>query len=66
MVFGKAFAAAKTTLKLLWVERGPGNLGARTRPLLSGSDDPSWRTWYADSVSRGCGKRPMAARPGIF
>ena len=32
--FNKAVANAKYSPPLAWVERGPGNVGGRTRPLL--------------------------------
>ena len=54
--FGKAFFAAKTTRQLPWIERGPGNVGGRMRPLLVDPDDPSRLPWYAGSVSGGLWK----------
>ncbi len=54
--FSKAQVAAKTSgAKLNWVERGPGNVGGRTRPLLVDPDDPQ-NTWWAGSVSGGLWK----------
>ena len=54
--FNKALANAKTFgSKLNWVERGPGNVGGRTRALLVDPDDPQ-RTWWAGSVSGGLWK----------
>lgn len=54
--FNKALAVAKTSgTKLNWVERGPGNVGGRTRALLIDPDDPL-NTWWAGSVSGGLWK----------
>ena len=38
---------------LPWVERGPGNVGGRTRGLVIDLNDPSGATWLAGSVSGG-------------
>ena len=55
--FEKALAAAKTSSsKLNWVERGPGNVGGRTRAILVDPDDPGLETWWAGSVSGGLWK----------
>ncbi len=54
--FRKALVAAKTSQpQLNWVERGPGNVGGRTRALLVDPDDPL-STWWAGSVSGGLWK----------
>lgn len=42
--------------KLPWIERGPGNVGGRTRGLVVDPDDASGDTWYAGSVSGGIWK----------
>ncbi len=55
--FQKALAMAKTPgIKLDWSERGPGNVGGRTRALLVDPEDPNMHTWYAGSVSGGLWK----------
>ncbi len=46
----------KITDALPWVERGPGNVGGRTRGLVVDPDDPSFQTWYAGSVGGGIWK----------
>ena len=51
-----ALAAAKTATRLGWIERGPGNVGGRTRPLLVDPDDPLQHTWWAGSVGGGLWK----------
>ncbi len=52
----KALDAAKNSgTKLNWVERGPGNVGGRTRPILVDPEDPR-DTWWAGSVSGGLWK----------
>lgn len=38
---------------LPWVERGPGNVGGRTRGLVIDRNDPTGATWLAGSVSGG-------------
>ena len=54
--FNRALAVAKTSgAKLSWVERGPGNVGGRTRTILVDPDDPR-NTWWAGSVSGGLWK----------
>lgn len=54
--FNKALVATKTSgSKLSWVERGPGNVGGRTRAILVDPDDPL-NTWWAGSVSGGLWK----------
>ncbi len=58
----KAKAAAaqrglhKTAAKLPWVERGPNNVGGRTRGLIVDPADPARKTWYAGSVGGGIWK----------
>ncbi len=54
--FRKAYAASKGNTTLNWVERGPGNVGGRTRALLVDPDDPTMHTWWAGSVSGGLWK----------
>ena len=40
-----------TKAKLNWIERGPGNVGGRTRSLLIHPSDTTNSTWFAASVS---------------
>ena len=55
--YKKAIAALKTSGGALnWVERGPGNVGGRTRPILVDPDDPDLHTWWAGSVGGGLWK----------
>ncbi len=55
--YKKAKAALKTSgATLNWVERGPGNVGGRTRPILVDPDDPDLHTWWVGSVSGGLWK----------
>ena len=52
--FEKAIERAKNASTTLpWVERGPGNVGGRTRPILVDPDDPDMNTWWAGSVGGG-------------
>ena len=39
-----------------WQERGPGNVGGRTRGLIVDPDDPSHNTWFVGSVGGGVWK----------
>lgn len=53
--FEKALTTAKSPVaKLNWRERGPGNVGGRTRALLVDPEDS--HTWWAGSVSGGLWK----------
>jgi len=46
--------ARKTAGALLpWAERGPGNVGGRTRSIVIDANDPSGNTWFAGSVGGG-------------
>ena len=55
--YKKAKAALKTSGGTLnWVERGPGNVGGRTRPILVDPDDPDLHTWWVGSVGGGLWK----------
>ncbi len=50
----KAQSARKTAGRQLpWIERGPGNVGGRTRALLVDPTDPTENTWFAGSVGGG-------------
>ncbi len=46
--------SAKSTFN--WVQRGPGNVGGRTREVIIDPDDVTYRTWYAAAVSGGIWK----------
>jgi photosystem II stability/assembly factor-like uncharacterized protein len=39
--------------RYVWVQRGPGNVGGRTRTIIVDPDDPTNQTWIAASVSGG-------------
>ncbi|HJX70670.1 MAG TPA: hypothetical protein VJ346_01925, partial [Bacteroidales bacterium] len=39
-----------------WTQRGPGNVGGRTRTILVDPDDKTYKTWYAGSASGGIWK----------
>lgn len=39
-----------------WIQRGPGNVGGRTRDVLVDPDDATHATWYAASASGGLWK----------
>jgi hypothetical protein len=45
---------------LPWTERGPGNVGGRTRGLIVDPDDPAKNTWFVGSVSGGIWKTTNA------
>ena len=42
-----------TSVELPWVERGPGNIGGRTRAVVLDPSDPDYNTWYIGSVGGG-------------
>lgn len=53
-----AVDAARATAKrgmatLPWRERGPSNVGGRTRTIVVDANDPSNRTWFAGAISGG-------------
>ena len=58
--FQKAIAINKDQIRfretLPWIERGPGNVGGRTRGLIVDPRDLSKRTWFAGSVGGGIWK----------
>ncbi len=60
--FNKALSQAKTSKPLNWVERGPGNVGGRTRALIVDPDDPTLETIWAGSVSGGLWKTTDGGR----
>ena len=45
---------------LPWIERGPGNVGGRTRGLIIDPDDGAKNTWFAGSVGGGIWKTTNA------
>ena len=48
------FKSAVSTLN--WVQRGPGNVGGRTRAVIVDPDDATHQTWFAAAVSGGIWK----------
>ncbi|MBI3578119.1 MAG: hypothetical protein HY089_01745, partial [Ignavibacteriales bacterium] len=48
--------ALNKSAALTWVERGPGNVGGRTRGLVVDPDDATKLTWFAGSVGGGIWK----------
>ncbi len=56
----KARQTAKKLLKhseaLNWIQRGPANVGGRTRALIVDPDDNTYNTWFAGAVSGGMWK----------
>ena len=52
--YRKALAARKSAgTTLNWVERGPGNVGGRTRAILVDPDDPDMHTWFVGTAGGG-------------
>jgi photosystem II stability/assembly factor-like uncharacterized protein len=50
----KSFERLKSTKEIYpWVQRGPGNVGGRTRSVIIDPDDATFKTWYAAAVSGG-------------
>ena len=53
----RAFAAKRGNNTILdWVERGPGNVGGRTRAILVDRRDPTNNTWFVGAVGGGVWK----------
>ncbi|PKP08283.1 MAG: hypothetical protein CVU09_16475 [Bacteroidetes bacterium HGW-Bacteroidetes-4] len=50
----KKLKSAKVQLE--WVERGPGNVGGRTRALIVDPDDNTHNTWFAGAATGGIWK----------
>ncbi len=53
---GQKSATLNKYSALPWTERGPGNVGGRTRGLIVDPDDASKNTWFAGSVGGGIWK----------
>jgi photosystem II stability/assembly factor-like uncharacterized protein len=51
-----ALPKLKSTKALNWIQRGPGNVGGRTRGLVIDPDDGSGDTWYTGPVGGGVWK----------
>ena len=49
----KEFLQYRDSKKLNWIERGPANVGGRTRGLIVDPDDTTHQTFYAGSVGGG-------------
>ncbi|WP_075591239.1 T9SS type A sorting domain-containing protein [Labilibacter marinus] len=61
----KSAIAHKSSLKsatatLPWINRGPGNIGGRTRGIIVDPDDATKQTWFAGSVAGGIWKTTNA------
>ena len=54
-----------TQSKYPWVQRGPGNVGGRTRGLIVDPDDNTHQTWFAGSASGGIWKTTDAGATWI-
>lgn len=67
--FNKALKHNKQLVKLRetlnWVERGPGNVGGRTRGLLVDPNDETFSIWFAGSVGGGVWKTTDAGQSWI-
>ncbi len=55
----------KTTDVLNWIERGPANVGGRTRALVIDKDDATFSTWFAGAVGGGVWKTTDAGTSWI-
>ena len=56
----------RSVANLDWIERGPGNVGGRTRSILVDPADPTHRTCLLDLLGEGFGVRQMVAHPGLI
>ncbi|MDX9697299.1 MAG: T9SS type A sorting domain-containing protein [Bacteroidales bacterium] len=58
--YNKALAKRKSlkleTNEIVWVERGPANVGGRTRGLIVDPDDATHNTWFAGAATGGIWK----------
>ena len=50
---------------LNWVERGPGNVGGRSRAIVADPTDPDFNTWYIASVGGGVWKAQRSLQFGL-
>jgi photosystem II stability/assembly factor-like uncharacterized protein len=57
-----ALGKASSREKLNWIERGPGNVGGRTRGIIVDPDDPTFNTWFLGSVGGGVWKTTDAGQ----
>jgi len=56
-ILGEMTAARKSAgVTLPWKERGPGNVGGRTRSIVVDANDTSGNSWFAGSVGGGIWK----------
>ena len=63
----KSTKALRTTNdELDFIERGPGNVGGRTRALVVDPDDPNQETFYAGAASGGIWKTTNAGADWIY
>ena len=49
----KPLSAARTTQNIPWIERGPGNIGGRTRTILVDAADNDGNTWLIGTAGGG-------------
>lgn len=52
----RGFQLKEASIKYNWKQRGPGNVGGRTRGLIVDPSDETNNTWYAGSASGGIWK----------
>ncbi len=55
----------RTATPLNWIERGPGNVGGRSRAIILDPDDPSHDTWYVASVGGGVWRAKRSVSFGL-
>jgi photosystem II stability/assembly factor-like uncharacterized protein len=58
-------ANLKATADYTWVQRGPGNVGGRTRTVIIDPDDVTGKTWFAGSVGGGIWKTEDAGETWV-
>ncbi|TLX70854.1 T9SS type A sorting domain-containing protein [Labilibacter sediminis] len=54
--FKRSAKLKSATATLPWVQRGPGNVGGRTRTIIVDPTDVTHKTWFAGAVSGGVWK----------
>ena len=58
----KSASLKSANVKLDWKERGPGNVGGRTRGFIADPDDANGNTWYTGPVGGGVWKTTDAGQ----
>ncbi len=55
----------RSSVELAWVERGPGNVGGRSRAVIHDPSDPTLNTWFVASVGGGVWRGQRSTQFGL-